>query len=69
MKKYLITGGCGFIGQHLAKRLLKTKCIIDLIDLPKKNLIKSSRIKLFKADISNYKILKNLNQNTILLFI
>ena len=44
MKKYLITGGCGFIGQHLAKRLLKTKCIIDLIDLPeKKNLIKSSK--------------------------
>ncbi len=61
MKKYLITGGCGFIGQHLAKRLLKTKCIIDLIDLPKKkNLIKSSRIKLFKADISNYKIFKKL---------
>ena len=23
MKNYLITGGCGFIGQHLAKELLK----------------------------------------------
>ena len=39
MKNYLITGGCGFIGQHLAERLLlKKKCHIDLIDLPgKKN--------------------------------
>ena len=57
MKKYLITGGCGFIGQHLARKLLKSKCIIDLIDLPgKKNLIKSKNIKLIKADISKFKI-------------
>ena len=25
MKNYLITGGCGFIGQHLAERLLLKK--------------------------------------------
>ena len=62
MKKYLITGGCGFIGQHLARRLLKSKCSIDIIDLPgKKNLIKSKNIKLIKADISNYKTFNSLN--------
>ena len=36
MKYYLITGGCGFIGQQLARELQKSRCHIDLIDLPKK---------------------------------
>tara|TARA_Y100000996_G_C22511001_1_gene638386 strand:+ start:91 stop:1002 length:912 start_codon:yes stop_codon:yes gene_type:complete len=63
MKRYLITGGCGFIGQHLIKNLLKKKCIIDIIDLPKKkNFIRSKYINSFKGDISNKNIFKKLNK-------
>ena len=53
MKNYLITGGCGFIGQHLAERLLlKKKCHIDLIDLPgKKNFVDSEK---YKSNKSRY---------------
>ena len=32
MKKILITGGAGFIGYHLAKRLLRDNYQIDLLD-------------------------------------
>jgi UDP-glucose 4-epimerase len=32
MKKVLITGGAGFIGYHLCKKLLNTDCQIDLAD-------------------------------------
>ncbi len=71
MKNYLITGGCGFIGQHLAERLLlKKKCHIDLIDLPgKKNFVDSKNINLIKADISKENVFKKLKKNMILLSI
>ena len=64
MKNYLITGGCGFIGQHLAERLLlKKKCHIDLIDLPgKKNFVDSKNINLIKADISKENVFKKLKK-------
>ena len=63
MKKYLITGGCGFIGKHLIKKLLKKKCIIDVVDLPtKKNLVRSKYINFFKGDISNKNIFKKLKK-------
>ena len=32
MKKVLITGGAGFIGYHLANKLLETDYHIDLLD-------------------------------------
>lgn len=32
MKKALVTGGAGFIGSHLAKRLLKEKWQVDIVD-------------------------------------
>ena len=31
-KKVLITGGAGFIGNHLANKLLDSECQIDLPD-------------------------------------
>ena len=36
MKKYLITGGAGFIGYHLANRLKKKNNKIYILDLKKK---------------------------------
>ena len=63
MKNYLITGGCGFIGQHLAKELLKSKCKVDLIDLPiKKNRIISNNLRFLKGDVSKVAIFKKLKK-------
>ncbi len=63
MKKYLITGGAGFIGSSLVKQLLKKNCKVCIVD----NLSYSSNISniskelkkkncnLKKIDISDYK--------------
>ena len=32
MARYLITGGAGFIGYHLAKRLVKEKIEVVIVD-------------------------------------
>jgi UDP-glucose 4-epimerase len=32
MKRYLVTGGCGFIGSHLVERLIRNKCAVRVID-------------------------------------
>ena len=32
MKKYLVTGGCGFIGSHIVEELLKTGHDVVIID-------------------------------------
>ena len=32
MKHYLVTGGAGFIGSHLAEELLRRGCAVDVID-------------------------------------
>ena len=63
MKNYLITGGCGFIGQHLAKELLKSNCKVDLIDLPnKKSSIISNNLRFLKGDVSKNEIFKKLKK-------
>ena len=36
MKKYLVTGGCGFIGLALTKELIKKSNYVDILDLPQK---------------------------------
>ena len=50
--KALITGGCGFLGVHLARQLLKNKyevTLLDLADLDAKDLI--GKVKVIKCDI------------------
>ena len=44
MINFLVTGGCGFIGQHLVKKLSKKNCHIDIIDLPKKKMLYFQKI-------------------------
>jgi nucleoside-diphosphate-sugar epimerase len=57
--KYLVTGGCGFIGHHLVKRLKSLGHTVYNID----NLSTSSNENFadyfFKVDISNYQELSN----------
>ena len=65
--KILITGSAGFIGFHIAKRLLKKKIFVVGIDTLNnyydknlkidrlKNLIKSKYFTFIKQDISNFK--------------
>ena len=65
VNKILITGGAGYIGSHVAEKLIKTKCKIVIVD----NLQRGSRklinkkTHFIKADIRNtkvYDIYKNL---------
>jgi len=54
MNKILITGGTGFLGVHLARRLLRDKYIVtlfDLADLDAQDLI--GKVKVIKGDIRN----------------
>ena len=58
-KKVLITGGAGFIGNHLANKLLDSECQIDLLDNFSRGvndsqlaaLTKNEKIKLINADL------------------
>ena len=61
MKRILITGGAGFMGYHLAKKLEKDGFYVDLVDdlsrgrIDKdfKSLIKKKKIKFYNIDINS----------------
>jgi len=72
MKKILITGGAGFIGYHLASRLLRDKknqlVLVDNLqrgrmDEDFKTLLKNKRVKFIKADLTDPKFYKQLEKN------
>ena len=57
MKKCLITGGCGFIGSHLAERLIQKKYKVIILDNLSNGNLKNikkirNKIKFVKCDIS-----------------
>ena len=71
MKKFIVTGGSGFIGSNLVKFLLNKNYFVINIDKLSysanpynlKEISKSKNYKFFKQDINNkYQILKILNQ-------
>jgi len=65
MKKYLITGGCGFIGLALAKKLAKESNFVDILDLPKKIKkikLSSKFIKLIPGDVSKKQTFKKIKK-------
>ena len=72
-KKALITGGAGFIGYHLAKRLVNEGFYVDIIDnLSRgkidsdfKNLLKNKKINFFKHDFFKNNLILNKNYNFI----
>ncbi|MCL4353814.1 NAD(P)-dependent oxidoreductase [Patescibacteria group bacterium] len=54
MQKVLITGGCGFLGVHLARRLLQEKynvTLLDIASLEAKDLI--GKVTVIKGDVRN----------------
>lgn len=62
MNKYLITGGAGFIGSHLANHLAKENnvVVIDNLSMGKKeNLENYENITFIKGDVSNKNFMKN----------
>ena len=71
MRRVLITGGAGFMGYHLAKRLEKNDFYIDLIDdlsrgkIDKdfKFLIKKKKIKFYNIDINSNNLFKLKKKN------
>ena len=58
----LITGGCGFIGTNLIKKIKKKYNDIIIVDnetLGKKKNLKNYKVRFYKIDITNYPKLKN----------
>lgn len=73
MKKVLLSGGAGFIGSHLAEKLLKIGykviCVDNLLTGKKENikhLFKNKNFKFIRADIAKFKTYKlpTLNNQT-----
>ena len=68
MKKFLVTGGSGFIGSNLVKFLLKKSYFVINIDRLSysanpynlKNIIKNKKYKFFKADIKDQVLIYNI---------
>ncbi len=64
MSKYLVTGGAGFIGSNIVKKLIeaghKVTVLDNFISGKKKNLAKyKSKVKIIRGDIRNYKTVES----------
>jgi len=62
--KYIITGGAGFLGYHLADFLIKKKhkvAIVDIDDSHKQEY--SDKVEFFKTDVRDYKALEKIFRN------
>lgn len=70
MKKFLVTGGAGFIGSHLVENLSKKNKVIVIDKLLHGNKIfkMNKNIKLVKGDIKNYKLVKKYSKNCTCIF-
>lgn len=63
-KKVLITGGCGFLGVHLARKLLRENyavTLFDIVSLDAKDLIE--KVNYIKGDIRNKKTVDDVTKN------
>jgi len=68
MKKILVTGGCGFIGSHLCKKLIDLKydvTILDNLSTGRLENIKDfkNKLKFYKVDIKNKKNIEKYFKN------
>lgn len=66
-KKYLITGGLGFVGNALAKSLIKKNNSVIILDNQFRNTnlndLNNKNCKIYKADIRNKNLLKRISKN------
>ena len=68
MKKYLVTGGAGFIGSHLSEELSKAKVVV-IDNLFQGNKLKLNRnIKLVRSDIRNKKMIEKYSKGCNAIF-
>jgi len=64
LKRIIITGGCGFLGVHLTRQLLKLKydvTLLDIADLDAKDII--GKVKVIKCDVRNKNKIDNVIKN------
>lgn len=64
MKKYLITGGAGFVGSHLVEKLINEGAVVKILDNFSSGTLKNlifvkNNAKIIKADIRDKKISKH----------
>jgi len=69
-KKALVTGGCGFIGSNLSKKLVESGWLVDVVDdmsSGKLELLSECKMRVIPADLmdSFYKTVKERDQKTI----
>ena len=62
-KKIIVTGGLGFIGSRLIKKLIKNYKITVLDSFYTSSVKKIDGIRLIKCDLTNYNSLKKININ------
>ena len=64
-KKVLVTGGTGFIGRHLVKRLVEERCkVASLSEKPQLGIIKKDLVKDDLSDISGFDVVFHLAGST-----
>tara|TARA_R110002111_G_scaffold51050_1_gene89561 strand:- start:116 stop:1042 length:927 start_codon:yes stop_codon:yes gene_type:complete len=71
MKKYVVTGGAGFIGSHIAEYLLETGHQVTVIDSLRTGLeknLKDLNVRFFEEDIRNEKLMKSIITETDCVF-
>ena len=59
-KKIIITGGLGFIGSKLIKKLIKNYKIIVLDNFYTSSIKKIEGTRIIKCDLTNYNLLKKI---------
>ena len=69
MKKYLVTGGAGFIGSHLIEALSKKAKVIVIDNLFQGMKLKLNKnIQMVRADVTNKKILEKYTRGCTAIF-
>ncbi len=73
MKTYLITGGAGFVGSHIAEALVKKGERVKIIDNLSTGRIENielfiDKVEFIKGDIRNFDLLKEITKNVDIIF-